>query len=64
MLMYCPKCGAPLRSVTNGWKCTNICCSCCLDAYGNIIDDPPVFINYWNCIYEIDENPIKVRQWL
>lgn len=27
MLMYCPYCGAPLRSITSGYVCTNIYCN-------------------------------------
>lgn len=56
-MLYCPKCGAPLRCVTTGWSCTNLNCGCQLDAYGN---------QYINTVYtyEVNENPKEVRQWM
>lgn len=46
--MYCPKCGAPMRSVTTGWICTKLGCGCKLDMYGNQYN-----VDYW---YEVDES--------
>lgn len=46
--MYCPKCGAPMRSVTTGWICMNSNCGCKRDMYGNQYN-----VDYW---YEVDES--------
>lgn len=50
--MYCPKCGAPMRSVTTGWICTELGCGCKLDVYGNQYTDTTYNVDYW---YEVDE---------
>ena len=58
---YCPKCGAPLRSVSVGWVCTNSNCGCKLDVYGNQYTSTTYNVDYQ---YEVDENPKEVRQWM
>lgn len=60
-LFLCPKCGAPMRSVTTGWICMELGCGCKLDVYGNQYTDTIYSVDYW---YEIDENPKEVRQWM
>lgn len=49
----CSECGAPMRSVTTGWICTELGCGCKLDVYGNQYTDTIYSVDYW---YEIDEN--------
>lgn len=49
----CPNCGAPMRSVTTGWICTELGCGCKLDVYGNQYTDTTYNVDYW---YEVDES--------
>lgn len=51
--MHCPKCGAPMRSVTTGWICTELGCGCKLDVYGNPYTDTIYSVDY---SYEVDES--------